>query len=343
MGQARRLLPAFLLLSMTLTIASDGQRVRAATPGIYVALGDSIAVGIGSSLPRSRGNAALVAEWLATLTGETVPFANLAVPGETATTFVETGQLQAFRDTVSRSNEAGIPVAAVSVSLGGNELLSLDSTGLIDRQSALDEFNQRYGEALRAIRAEIGTETPLVVTTYYDLTGGDTGVRYSDAWWIEQFNAVIRRIAAEQNARIADVANAFQGWIDEYTLYPYDVHPSNAGHLTIAQSIWEAMRFDVEAPTLTIMTDDDLTRDTPTIRFAVQDNVSVRIVAVISNEVPLRGPFVTNDNEYSVLLDVGAYNGTDIELTIEIGDDAGNLLRELVVFQVNVTRGNESE
>src|SRR5687768_10751202 len=91
------------LMSLNLQVSRPS---LAQSPGIYIALGDSIAAGIGSSLPRERGNAAIVADWLAKLTGETVPFENLAVPGETAASFIESGQFQRFQDTVARSEAA---------------------------------------------------------------------------------------------------------------------------------------------------------------------------------------------------------------------------------------------
>ncbi|MEX2315184.1 MAG: SGNH/GDSL hydrolase family protein, partial [Thermomicrobiales bacterium] len=96
---------------------------QAATPGVYIALGDSIAAGIGSSLPRTRGNAAIIAQWMERLSGESVPLENLATPGETATSFIDGGQIERLRDIVARSRAASVPIAAVTVALGGNEML----------------------------------------------------------------------------------------------------------------------------------------------------------------------------------------------------------------------------
>ncbi|MDQ3548272.1 MAG: SGNH/GDSL hydrolase family protein [Chloroflexota bacterium] len=328
-----------LLLSLNLHAPAPSS---AATPGVYIALGDSIAAGVGASLPRTRGNTAIVVGWLERLSGETVPYENLAIPGETATTFIDGGQLQRFRETVAQSRAAGVPLAAVSVTLGGNELLRLQTTGLSDRQTGLDDFTSQYAAALSAIRAEIGPDTPLVVTTYYDLTEGDATIQFSDAWWVEQFNAVIRRGAAEHEAGVADIATLFEGRIGDYTYDPFDVHPSNAGHLAIAQSIWTALQLDDQPPSVSVSANTEGIRSTPTVQFSVDDNVKVRSVAVRSDDLTIRGPFETGENRYALLLDLTSTDHDEVALTIEISDDAGNVTREVVTIQADDMRGDES-
>jgi lysophospholipase L1-like esterase len=303
------------------------------TPGVFIVLGDSIAAGIGSSLPRERGNAAIVAGWLERLSGSTVPLENLAVPGETAASFSDNGQLQHFRDVVTRTQASGVPIAAVSLSLGGNELLDLTSTGLSDRQAGLDAFRTRFADALATIRDSIGEDTPLVVSTVYDPTGGDPTIQYSDSWWIQQFNSAIRQAADAEQALIADVAGQFSGRIGELTHYPFDVHPTNAGHRVIAQTIWTALAFDTSPPTITTRADITATRTTPTITFSVADNVAVASVQVSSDDVTLLGPFQTAEGEYAVLLDLASSDSEEVALTLEISDDGGNLTRQVVTVR----------
>ncbi len=316
---------------------------EAQSPGIYIALGDSIAAGIGTSLPRERGNAAIVAGWLATLTGNTVPFENLAVPGETAATFMEGGQLQRFHDVIVGSNASGIPVAAVTLTLGGNEMLALDTTGLSDRRAGLDAFNDQYAAVVAAVRAEIGPDVPLVVTTYYDLTEGNPSIAFTDRWWIEQFNAVIRRVAEEQQAMVADVVTRFADDISVYTHFPFDVHPSNAGHLEIARTIWATLALDQEPPAVSVASSVEATRLTPTVTFGVSDNVQVSLVTTSSDDASVSGPFEIEDGEYAVLLDLGTTELDEVALAIEIGDDAGNVTREVVTVQVAVGSRGESQ
>jgi lysophospholipase L1-like esterase len=306
------------------------QPSRAQTPGVYITAGDSIAAGIGASLPREHGNGALVHGWLEALTGATVPFENLAIPGETAASFIDGGQLQRLRETVTRANEAQLPILAVTISLGGNELLGLEANGLADRKAGLDDFRQRYNEAVAAIRTAVGDETPIVVLTYYNLTGGDSTIQLSDAWWIEQFNDVIRSVAQTHNAGVADLPDRFTGRIDELTHYPFDVHPSNTGHAEIARAVWSTLALDTEPPIITIDSDLEVTRSTPTVRFTVADNVGVRSVTAQSDGVAFHGPFETAPNEYAMLLDVEVGEATEVALTLEISDDAGNVTIESV-------------
>jgi lysophospholipase L1-like esterase len=317
-----------LLMSLIGPLPSSAE-----TPGVYIALGDSVAAGIGSSLPRSRGNAAIVAGWLEQLSGSTVPLENLAVPGETAASFIDAGQLQRFRDSAARIQATGVPIAAVSVSLGGNELLDLNSTGLSDRQAGLDAFRTRYAEALVAIRDAIGDDTPLVVTTVYDPTGGDPTIQHSDSWWIEQFNSVIRQTAESQQALVADVAGRFSDRMAELTHYPFDVHPTNAGHRVIAQAIWSALALDASPPVVTTSATVTATRSTPTLQFSVSDNVGVASVQVTSDTASFLGPFETTPGEYAVLLDLDASKLEEVALTLEIGDDGGNLTRQVITVQ----------
>lgn len=333
---------AALLLALMAPFPLAQRSSSAATPGIAIALGDSIAAGIGSSLPRTRGNAAIAADWLARLTGETVPSQNLAVPGETTTSFVENGQLQRFRDTASDAREAGIPIAYVSLSLGGNELLSLHTSGLTDRQAALDDFRTRYADVLGTLRDEIGADIPLIVMTLYDLTDGDATIQYSDSWWIEQFNDAIRNAASDHGALVADVGERFTGHISEYTHYPFDVHPTNAGHLAIAQEIWSTLGIDDEPPTIDVETDVVATRRTPTIQFTVDDNVAVSSVTASSDDVVIRGPFEKMSKTYVLLVELPPDAPEKVALTIDISDDAGNLRRQEITVTQAVTSRSES-
>jgi len=322
-----------LAVIATVSVGVLAQPSQAQSPGLYISAGDSIAAGIGSSLPRERGNGALVTDWLATLTGQTVPFENLAVPGETAATFIENGQLQQLRETVERANAAGTPILAVSVSLGGNELLALEARGLSDRQAGLDNFRNRYGEAIAAIRDTVGPDTTIVVLTYYSLTGGDETLQFSDAWWIAQFNEAIRTVATGHGARVAETADPFVGRIQDFTHYPFDVHPTNAGHMEIARSIWQALGLDTDSPVLTVTSELVADRATPTIRFTVSDHVGVRSVSVTSDDAQVYGPYEVANGEYAVLLDAGAADAKEVALAIEISDDAGNVTSDVVNVQ----------
>ena len=320
-----------MLVLLPVSLLSAGQPARSAGSSVYIALGDSIAAGVGSSLPRERGYPALVRDLLARQSGGNVILENLAVPGETAASFRDGGQLSRYRDVVDRLGRGDTPIAAVTVSLGGNEMLRVSGNDSGDRQAALDAFRSAYPAVLADIRAAAGPDVPIVVTNYYDLSAGDPSIVESDSWWISRFNEVIADAATASGAGIADVTSAFAGHIDEYTLAPYDVHPTNAGHRAIAAAVWRALRIDTTAPTIDVATTLDATRLTPTLRFLVNDDTVVDGVTVESAEAAVHGPFPTGDGEWVALLDLAGVSGR-VSVTIGATDAAGNnSTRDIVV------------
>jgi hypothetical protein len=128
--------------------------------------------------------------------------------------------------------------------------------------------------------------------------------------------------------------DSFAGRIDELTHHPFDVHPSNAGHAEIARAIWSTLALDTDPPIVTIDSNLAVTRSTPTVRFTVADNVGVRSVTSWSDGVTLHGPFETASNEYAILLDVEERDATEVALTVEISDDAGNVTTEDVIVRL---------
>lgn len=311
-----------LLVLLSAGVVAGGQPTRSAAPPVYIALGDSIAAGIGSSLPRERGYPALVNDFLDRQTGQDGILEMLAVPGETATTFRDDGQLARFHDLIDRLGHGGNPIVAISVSLGGNDLLGVSGSDANTRQSALDAFRDIYPAVLADIRATAGPATPLVVTNYYDLSAGDPSIAESDAWWVAQFNTVIADAASASSARVADVATAFTGHIADFTLEPVDIHPTNAGHRTIANLVWRALALDTSAPMIEVPATIDSSRQTPTLRFSTRDDTGVADVAIESADVSVHGPYRVG-GDWVVLLDLNGLADPSV-ITIRASDDAGN-------------------
>ena len=332
----RTLASALCLLLVALPPALlQSPPAAAGAPGLYVALGDSIAAGIGSSLPRTRSYPALVHDWLEALNGTTLPYVNLGTPGETASSFVAGEQLANFRAEVERAADAGLPVSAVTVSLGGNELLNERSSSLSDRQAALDEFRGSLAQALAAIRGAVGPDVPVVLTTYYDVSEGDPTQVFTDAWWIEQFNQAIRNEGEQIGARVAALEPVFAGRLAELTRYPIDVHPTNQGFRAIAEAIWRALDFDQVAPTVEIRSPETAQRRTPTLSFTAADAVGVAAVVVTVDDIALTA-IETGPGEYVTLLRIapGAMSAT---VVIEVSDVAGNVQRQEQQVRVEAT------
>jgi lysophospholipase L1-like esterase len=290
--------------------------------GLYLALGDSIAAGIGSSLPRERSYPALVHHWLEQESGGTIPFANLAIPGETTESFTSGGQLQALQREADLASQAGLPLIAVTLSLGGNDLLNLSDAGLAEREAGLERFRVSYRAAAEAVRNVVGPDTPLILTTLYDLTGGDAAVPYSDAWWVAQFNEVIQNVAGETSSAVVDLREGFQNEIPELTLYPTDVHPTNRGQLAIARLVWASLGSTGDPPRIEVVSSLTVTRDTPTLRFRVDNPIELVAAHVVIGDTETAATSV-GDGEWVALLDLSGIETRSISVRIRVVDMAG--------------------
>jgi acyl-CoA thioesterase I len=311
---------AFLLLT-TLLGGLTPRSTEAQTGGLYIALGDSVAAGIGSSLPRVRSYPAVLAQMSRDAGSPPLLLENLAVPGETASTFRSGGQLERFREVV-RMPTGEISADLITVTLGGNEMLAGRNADSNERQEYLDVFTVEFPAALGDIRAEVGPDVPIIVTTYYDLIEGNPSVVGSDSWWIAQFNAVIEASADDHGATVVDIASIFRDNIRTFTYYPFDVHPTNAGHRAIAQAIWSQLGRDTDAPSIEVLSPIEVTRATPTIRFSVSGAGISETIALDVEGARMIGPFKLGNGTYAVLLDF-AMSG-EAHLSIVAADDAGN-------------------
>lgn len=317
------------VLALMLTVAGTARQapVAAQSHGAYIALGDSIAFGTGSSLPVRRGYPALLKPLLETHLSESIAVYNLAVPGETAATFNTEGQLERFITTVESLQQQAMPIELVTVTLGGNEMLAQRSGDDIERRRALDTFREQFQQALGQIRFTLGDDPDIVVTTYYDLSEGDQSVESSDAWWIEQFNQVIRETAERQNAVIAELGDAFRGQIEALTLAPYDVHPQNQGYQAIARRIWAALAWDTQAPEIRMLSSTTASRPTPTLQFEVFDAVDVATITVEVDDGEPQKPVDIGMGKYVLLLDFRDATVQEHTIVIEASDSAGNTTR----------------
>lgn len=329
-----------LLASWPLVAASP---VRAAPEQVYLALGDSIAAGLVTSLPRMRGYPWLVRDLIERLNqGNGQPAAvtlvDLAVPGETAESFLNGDQLRRARDEIAAAKARGAELRAVTITLGGNDLLNLAGASQAQRQAGLDRFKQSYPAVLSAVKAALGGATPtIVVTTYYDLSEGDPSQQGSDAWWVAQFNQVIRQSAAAAGAKVADLESAFRGRIRDWTWYPTDVHPNNAGHAEIAKLVWQALGFDDQLPKVSIERPaaGALERRTPTVRVKATDNVGVTQVQLLADGKPAGDlMYVPSQDAYIGVWDGRYETAKSLTLAVQASDLAGHVSKAEVTVSV---------
>lgn len=321
---SRAILVAILLTGTGFVALGRQTPAGAQSPIAYVALGDSIAYGIGSSLPERRGYPPQVRDYMESATGDEVTLLNLAVPGETAASFMTSGQVDQLAETRRRLDEQDIPIALVTVSLGGNEMLAQRYSGVVDRQQALGDFRDTLDAAVGRIREEVGASPQLILTTYYDLSEGNPEAQSSDAWWIEQFNEVIRETAERHGGEVADLNTAFRGHINDFTLHPYDIHPKNQGYRAIASQVFAALGWDSNAPEIHVLSGTTATRRTPTLQLKVTDDVGVKSVRVRIDDRDPQEAVDMGDGMYVMLLDLRNNNADEYLLEITATDVVGN-------------------
>ena len=250
---------AFALLLLLLLGASIGLGLRTAAgrqdqgasgeapepATVYLALGDSVAAGIGSSRPAALGYGALLADRLDQDLGRPVQRLNLAVPGATTTSLLTGDQLTWALRVLAAARRNDLPIGPITLTIGANDLLSA-GTAPDARAAALGTVATNLRSVLTRLRAatadEVGRQTAdLVVTGYYDPTGTPADVAGSDGWWLARLDATIAREARRAGAHWVDVAAEFRGRETRLTNFPRDIHPNDAGHEVIAEAIWRAL------------------------------------------------------------------------------------------------------
>ena len=239
----------------------------AATPedGVYLALGDSLAQGSGATDPtRTAYVPHLYGFFRGQSHGGVTTLTNLAVGGETSSSFITGGQLQAALNTIATTD-----VRVVTFDIGGNDLLGLmtgpcqDPTdpGCIPAvQVAMAAFAQNYAYSIAALHGALSQEPgnpPLMVMTYYNPWSG-TGSPYEDvvnmvllgsdgalncanpAGW--GMNDLIACLGTQYGADIvADIYPRFIGKGPALThIAEGDIHANNAGYAQIASVFREA-------------------------------------------------------------------------------------------------------
>lgn len=241
--------------------------------GAYVALGDSLAVGVGASRPDALG---YVAQLRATLTTpadgqpQVTSLVNLAVSGETSGSMIG-GQLLEALTTIGNTAD----LALVTLDIGGNDLLRLLRTQQCASAPAssdcrqlvaqtLAEFEANYRVILSQLAAALDASAPdalLAVMTYFNPFSG-TDAPYEAAGDLallgadgrldcaaaeadvaaRGMNDVIACVAAEDGASLADVHPAFAGLGLELThIGSEDIHANDVGYRVIAETFAEAL------------------------------------------------------------------------------------------------------
>ncbi len=278
MGSPRWPLPAAFLSLAFVVLASGAPVTRAQEAPAYLALGDSLAFGVGASNPSTAGYVARVHDSL--LTSDRydeggLGLINVSVAGATsADLLVPGGQVDMALEEIKRRAEDASSleneVQIVSVDIGGNDLLTLvapDSPCL--ESASVEPCRSAFGEVLSAIQTNL-TETLrrlrqaapdaiIVVVDLYNPYSGTGDLREPIAEiGVGQANGVIGAVTADPDLRVktASIFQLFSGRGGEW-IAPDGIHPNDNGHAVIAEAVLAAI--DDREPAIP----DELTSQSP--------------------------------------------------------------------------------
>lgn len=232
---------------------------------LYLALGDSLAAGVGASDRAATGYVPLLFDHLRNAPswrGRGLGLLNLGVPGETTTSLLRPGgQLERARAALAARNGDADPnndVEVITIDTGGNDLLILladvacvlnpEEPGCQARlENALASATANLGAILRQLRAAAGPDAIIIAMTYYNpFSGGGLPLAEVGDQALARLNTAIMAAAADPQvrARVADVAPLFAGQALRLThmgRFPPDVHPNDDGYVLIGQAFVAAL------------------------------------------------------------------------------------------------------
>ena len=231
----RALLAALLLLIVAITPAGAAPGASfglAADAPVYLALGDSLALGIGASDPETSGYVPLVhgtlREDLPCGEGEgscpELQLLNLGESGATTDTLLET-QLPAAVEILERRNgddDPGNDVRVITVDIGGNDAVqgvfaacanevTVACPGAV--QETLATIERNLTDILMPLRGAAGPDTEIAVMTYYNaLVGCDYRDVADNAALVLNgvpgvmpgLNGIIRQVADRAHVTVVD-------------------------------------------------------------------------------------------------------------------------------------------
>jgi lysophospholipase L1-like esterase len=256
MSRLSLLLAALLSLGLFVSPIVPADPARAAETPAYIAIGDSIAFGVGAANPSTMGYVGLAFEALRTserYRDRGLTLVNLSVPGATSSDLlIPGGQLDTAIAEVERRQIAGTVaddnVEIITVHIGGNDLLSLvDEDSPCFTDAGADPCIEHFGEVLSGLQSNLeevlqglrkaAPDATVIVLDLYNPYSGTEDVRELIAdLAVGQVNGVVAAAAAEPDLKIetASVFRHFQGRGEQW-IATDSLHPNEAGHTVIAE------------------------------------------------------------------------------------------------------------
>jgi acyl-CoA thioesterase I len=336
-------------------------RATSGTPmyigGEYMALGDSIAYGLGAPSPNTQGyTGTFYYTYLKRVRPDLLYFRSLGVAAETSTSFFDgdsrglgESQYQRMLKTFETAATNGRIVSPITVTLGGNDMLEARNKSSAEKQAALEEFTLNFTRLLDELKARADPKATIFVTTYYNPYAVSTFGLDADTDWVIRFNKTISDLATARGMRLVDFFEPIFGKEAENTwINVGDIHPNKTGYTLLAQKLWQVSQYDQQAPSL------NLTYNPVTVRplaagrqlafkLAIQDNLAksaleeitsagsiVSVTAAVDGGtktllpyVPLRFRFEPLIPEYSYILNTSALAPGKHQVVFTATDSAG--------------------
>lgn len=226
--------------------APDGEAAAPNQGTIYLALGDSLAAGVGASAPEEAYVGRLQGALRQRL-GADVDLENLAKAGATTQSLIDE-QLPGAEELLHRGG-----VRLLTIDIGGNDFAALFGnlaclqealTPDCPLASVLEPVRARLDTIFGRLRAA-GPDVPMAVMTYPNLFSGSGHVfELPAANALSRLNEVIRDEAERYGLTVVDPTRAFEGKSLQLTgvgNVPFDPHPNDAGHAALAQAFEAAL------------------------------------------------------------------------------------------------------
>ncbi len=237
------------------TSAAATATARASGSVAYLSIGDGIQWGccgaLGSSSP------SLFRDYLETRLGRPVIWQTSGFGYQTTDTFINgmegtEPQLDFALTLIGYYRNAEVPIAAMTISIGGNNLVDIGracaSQPCIEAFVAgLDHLREQLHVIYARLVAAKDPSTPLLALLYYD--ANECGTYAGSGAAVDAWNAVIAEVASQYGAFLVDARSLFRGhcdWIDTNGL-----DANAAGHAAIAaeyQQLYEALPPELRLP-----------------------------------------------------------------------------------------------
>ena len=249
-------LAAFLFLALLFSGEASPHPAQAAETPAYIAIGDSLAFGVGAPEPHTTGYVPLVHSALQTsdrYRERGLELLNFSVPGATAADLLLPGgqvdsALEAIRQRQEDDSSANDNAEIITVNIGGNDLLSLatpsspcfddiSSGDCLERFGAvLSSLQENLSESLRRLR-EAAPDAGIYVLDLYNPYSGTGDSRESVAdLAVQNLNGIIGAIAADQDLKVhmASVFQLFRGRGPQW-IAADGIHPNGDGHRVMGE------------------------------------------------------------------------------------------------------------